>query len=378
MLAGVIGIAAFLLIVNDTGNARPLVEDATYSKLLAIGTAAATVLGAMAMAYLPGMAGRPAAFPVAITLVVLATSFVPKPFGRELFRTRNVYGVLTALETADRRFTILLHGSTMHATQFSQRNEAGVVVPVGAQLPLTYYHAQGPIGYVFRTLNAPGCPLRVGIVGLGAGVLAAYAKAGDSFEFFEIDPGVVSAAEGPHFSFLAAARQRGVNVSVIEGDGRRSLAKRVGAPFDLLIFDAFSSDSVPAHLLTLESFTTAARQLAPGGYLVFHTSNRHFALNEIVAANADRLGWRRTELGGMPVNRPLGAVNSQWVIVRPASAPASDACAVELIGREVPTPVAGPVWTDDFSNPLGVIKARGLWSQLRGTTERTSEPGAPP
>jgi len=376
-LASVIGIAAFLLIVNDTNDARPLAEDRTYSQLLALGTAAATVLGAMAMAYLPGMAGRPAAFPVAVTLIVLSSSFVPSPYGRELFRTRNVYGVLTALETVDRRFTILLHGSTMHGMQFSRRNNAGDLVPVAPLSPLTYYHVQGPIGYVFRTLNAPRCPLRVGIVGLGAGSLAAYAKAGDSFEFFEIDPGVVSAAEGAHFSFMAAARQRGANISVIEGDGRRSLAKREGAPFDLLIFDAFSSDSIPAHLLTLESFTTAQRQLAPGGYLLFHTSNRHFALNEIVAANADRLGWRRTEMSGLPVNRPIGAMNSQWVIVRPAAAPAPGACAVELIDHEVQTAVAGPVWTDDFSNPLGVIKAQGLWSQLRGTTEPASEPGAP-
>ena len=376
-LAVVIGVAAFLLIVNDSSNSRQLVEDASYSRLLAMATAAATVLGAMAMAYLPGMAGRPAAFPAAVTLIVLSSSFVPRPYGLELFRTRNVYGVLTALETADRRFTILLHGSTLHGMQFSQRNNAGELAPIAPRTPLTYYHVQGPIGYVFRALNGPGCPLRVGVVGLGAGALAAYAKAGDDFEFFEIDPGVISAADGPHFSFMAAARQRGANISVVEGDGRRSLAKRVGAPFDLLVLDAFSSDSIPAHLLTLESFKTAERQLKPGGYIVFHTSNRHFAINEVVAANANRLGWRHLEQGGLPASRPVGAMESQWVIVRPTGATAANTCAVDLIGNTVQSAPASSVWTDDFSNPLGVIKAQGLWNQLRGTTEQLEDPNAP-
>ena len=374
LLAGVIGIVAFLLIVNDRSTARLLAENASNARLLAIGTAAATVLGAMAMAYLPGMAGRPAAFPVAVTLIVLASSLVPQPYGRELFRTRNVYGVLTALETADRRFTILLHGSTIHGMQYSRRNNAGELVPMAPQSPLTYFHVQGPIGHVFGALNAPRCALRVGIIGLGAGSLAAYAKPGDHFEFFEIDPDVVTAAQGPHFSFLAAARQRGAEVSVIEGDGRRSLARRDGAPFDLLIFDAFSSDSIPAHLLTLESFETAARQLAPGGHIVFHTSNRYFAVNQVVAANAARLGWPHTERSGLPLDRPVGAIPSQWVIVRPTAA-AANRCAVNLVDETSRSAAVQPVWTDDFSNPLGVLKARGLWNQLRGMIDQASQPG---
>ena len=376
-LAGLIGVAALLLIINDGSNTRQLVEDAGDSKVLAMATAAATVLGAMAMAYLPGMAGRPAAFPVAVTLIVISSSFIPRPYGLELFRTRNVYGVLTALETVDRRFTILLHGSTLHGMQFSQRSNSGQLAPIAPRTPLTYYHVQGPIGYVFRTINATGCPLRAGIVGLGAGALAAYAKPGDDFEFFEIDPGVISAADGPHFSFMAAARQRGARISVVEGDGRRSLATREGPPLDLLILDAFSSDSIPAHLLTLESFKTAARQLAPGGYMVFHTSNRHFAINEVVAANANQLGWRHLELGGLPASRPVGAMESQWVIVRPANASAPTRCVVDLIGNAVQTAAANTAWTDDFSNPLGVIKAQGLWNQLRGNAPEASRPGAP-
>ena len=307
---------------------------------------------------------------------MLLSSFVPKTYGLELFRTRNVYGVLTALETPDRRFTILLHGSTMHGMQFSQRNNAGELVPIAPRNPLTYFHAQGPIGYVFRALNGPGCALRVGIVGLGAGTLAAYAKANDSFEFFEIDPGVVSAAEGPHFSYVAAARQRGAAVSVIEGDGRRSLAKREGAPFDLLILDAFSSDSIPAHLLTLESFKTVERQLARGGYIAFHTSNRHFALNQVVAANADRLGWRHVEMSGLPASRPIGAMTSQWVIVRPSADSVRGRCDVDLMATAVQAAASSPVWTDDFSNPLGVIKAQGLWDQLRGSADAVAEPNA--
>jgi hypothetical protein len=359
VLAGGIGIVVVLLVVNEA----PLL------KWFAFATAAGAFAGAMAIAYLPTMVGRPWLFPITVLLIVTVTSLVPHVYGVELFRTRNVYGVLIAKESTDGSFTELYHGSTVHGMQHSERTQTGEVSPVAPQTALTYYHSGSPVGQIFSTLNASGCALHVGIVGLGAGTLAAYAKPGDEFEFFEIDPGVVSAALGPHFSYIAAARERGAHVTLVEGDGRRSLAQRVGQKLDLLIVDAFSSDSIPAHLLTIEAFETAQRQLAPGGHIAFHTSNRYFAVDRVVAANAEQLGWKHQFRSG-PADE-LGTAGSDWVIVRPPGSAAPGACAVELLTGASQRASARPVWTDDFSNPLGLIKAAGLWSQLSGTRRPT-------
>lgn len=354
IIAGAIGIVSLMLVANLAAEGKRFAVTA--------GSALVTFVGAMAMAYLPSIAGRPMLFGVAMAVTVVANSFVPRVYGLELFRTRNVYGVLTALETADGEFTELQHGSTVHGMQISQRDSTGEVVPISPQLPLTYYHHGAPIGQVFKDLNAKGCPLRVGLIGLGAGTLAAYARSGDHFEFYEIDPGVIRAAESRHFSYLSAARQRGARIDVFEGDGRQTLAKRTGPKLDLLVFDAFSSDSIPTHLLTLEAFRIAYEQLAPGGIIAFHTSNRYFAVDRVITANAERLGWRhalrRAKMGG------LGTSATTWVIVQPDPT-ASGACLVHISADAGVAPTK-PVWTDDFSNPLTLLRAEGLLRQLTG------------
>ena len=381
--------AAFALVNPQQWRARDMIPGAVIGAVamllilsvfrsLAAGTVAMVV--ALAIAYLPAFAGMPSIFALEVTLLVAVVCFMfPQDYARELFRARSVYGVLIARETRDGSFTTLSHGTTVHGTQYSERNDAGKVVPRAPQSPLTYYHPGSPIGEVFKALAATECPLHVGIVGLGAGTLAAYARPGDQFEFYEIDPAVIAAAEGPHFSFVAAARERGARISVVEGDGRQTLARRVGPQLDLLIIDAFSSDSIPAHLLTLEAFQTASRQLAPGGHLAFHTSNRYFEVSRVVSANAAQLGWRHSV---MSRNRgELGTSPSEWVIVRPTDRSAPGACVVNLMADAKEAATAKPVWTDDFSNPLRLLKAQGLWEQLTGnrqTSESELKPGSPP
>ena len=358
ILATVVGAVIMLVIANEAGE----------SVVMRVATVAATLLGGMALAYLPAIAGRPMLFGVAIALAVVAKSFVPNPFGLELLRTRNVYGVLTTLATPDGRLTLLLHGSTLHGVQMSERDSAGQVSPRSPQLPLTYYHVSSPIGEVFRAFYARRCALRIGVVGLGAGSLAAYARPGDDFEFYEIDPGVISTAEGRYFSYLAAARQRGARVTIIEGDGRQTLAKRTGPKLDLLVFDAFSSDSIPAHLLTLEAFRIAYDQLVPGGVIAFHTSNRTFGVERVVMANAERLGWTHNfRRGQITVG---GTLVSTWVIVKPDAA-VTGPCVLNTEQGPRPT-VSTAVWTDNLANPLALLKGAGLWSRLTGA------PNAPP
>lgn len=351
VVALVIGFAAVLLFTNETRESKPL----------AFATSFVTFVGAMAMAYLPAIAGRPMLFGVAIALTVIATSFVPRLVGFELARSRNVYGVLTTMEEPSRRFTNLYHGTTRHGSQISERRD-GRVVPVGAMQPLTYYHVRTPIAEVFRALYAKHCALRVGVIGLGAGTLAAYARPGDHFEFYEIDPNVITAAEGPHFSYVSAARQRGSEVTIVEGDGRRTLAKRTAPKLDLLVFDAFSSDAIPTHLLTLEAFRIAHDQLVPGGIIAFHTTNRYFDVDRVVAANSERLGWRHSRRGGAAI--APGTSSAQWMLVQPEPA-VTGPCVVHVPPDAAVAPTT-PVWTDNFSNPLRLLMARGLWKQLSG------------
>ena len=359
LLASAVGLVAVLLITN---------EDERW-KGLAAGAGFGTFLGAMAMAYLPSIAGRPMLFGAAMALVVLANSFVPRVYGLELFRTRNVYGVLTAVESTDGSLTELYHGTTLHGIQISKRDGNGQVIPIKPQLPLTYYHHYTPVGEVFKALDAKGCPLRVGLVGLGAGTLAAYARPGDHFEFYEIDPGVITAAESSHFSYVSAARERGAQVELFEGDGRQTLARRTGPKLDLLVFDAFSSDAIPTHLLTLEAFKIAYDQLVPGGVMAFHTSNRYFTVDRVIAANSDTLGWRHSRrVGGL---NGLGTRSTTWVIVQPDPS-ITGPCLVHVPADPVPAPV-GPVWTDNFSNPLAIMMGRGLWNQLTGEPEMKVE-----
>jgi hypothetical protein len=350
LVASAIGLVAVLLIANEDQRSKGVVAGASF----------ATFIGAMAMAYLPAIAGRPMLFGVAMALTVAANSFVPRLYGIELLRSRNVYGVLTAT-SLDGQLTQLHHGTTLHGAQLSERSN-GQIVPIAPQQPLTYYHVLTPVAEVFKALHAKPCPLSVGLVGLGAGTLAAYARPGDQFEFYEIDPGVITAAEGPHFSYVSAARERGAQVTVIEGDGRQTLAKRSGPKLDFLIVDAFSSDAIPTHLLTLEAFRIAYDQLVPGGVMAFHTSNRYFAVDRVIRANAEQLGWRHSKRRG-PLNG-FATSAPDWVIVQPD--PSVTGPCIVHVPADPGVPPTTPVWTDNFSNPLALLKGRGLWRQLSG------------
>jgi len=152
---------------------------------------------------------------------------------------------------------------------------------------------------------------------------------------------------------------------MVEADGRRALVNRAGPKLDLVVIDAFSSDSIPAHLLTLEAFEAARSQLAPGGYIVFHTSNRYFDVDRVVSANSNHLGWaHELKVGKMD---DLGTSASRWVIVRPPATAPPSRCLVNLFSDNEPAGETKPVWTDDFSNPLRVLRADGLLKRLTGT-----------
>jgi hypothetical protein len=170
------------------------------------------------------MAGRPSLFALAVTAIIIVVCYVPQGNAREFFRARNV--TVCCLRG---KASIAASPSSITAPLCMERStrsepRRGDVVPRQPQEPLTYYHRASPIGEVFTALAAPGCPLRVGIVGLGAGSLAAYARAGDEFEFYEIDPAVIAAAEGS--SLLVPGRRSTARRARHDRRGRRTVGAR--------------------------------------------------------------------------------------------------------------------------------------------------------
>src|SRR6185295_7453308 len=167
------------------------------------------------------------------------------------------------------------HGTTVHGLQW--------VDPRRAEEPLGYYHRLGPIGQIFATVGEPPRTITVGIAGLGTGGLTAYARPGQRWTYYEIDPTVLRIASNPAwFSYLArsAAPPR-----VTLGDARLNLARDT-SHYDLLILDAYTSDAMPVHLLTREAFRIYREHLTPHGVLVAHISNRYFDLIPTLGALA--------------------------------------------------------------------------------------------
>jgi hypothetical protein len=233
-------------------------------------------------------------------------------------RTRSYFGVYTVTDYRHERQ--LAHGTTLHGVQLKG---------VKSRMPTTYYVPGSGVGQAMQALPALyGPSARVGVVGLGTGTLACYARPGQSWHFFEIDPAVVRIArDSGKFTFLSQCLP---NPGIVIGDARLSLAQTPPASFDLLALDAFSSDSVPMHLLTREAFATYGRALAPNGLLLVHISNRFMALSPVIAAEARAGGWHGAKLFYEPgqdfvasstsngrtmvrTEKPEGESESEWI-----------------------------------------------------------------
>jgi hypothetical protein len=241
-------------------------------------------------------------------------------------------------ERSNAVFRSLVHGTTIHGGQWRD--------PEHQREPTSYYGRSSGVGRAIEGLRRRGEPLRVGVVGLGAGVLAAYCNPGDSFTFFEIDP-LVERIATSRFSFLAGCGGR----EVVQGDARLSLARpRDG--FGLLAVDAFSGDAIPVHLLTIEAFQTFAARLAPGGILAMHVSNRFVDLAPVVAASAARIGWSSFQVEEN-ADEERGVYANTWVLVVADRARMAD---LALGGLSPLVPPAGfRAWTDDFSHLAGLL-----------------------
>ena len=259
--------------------------------------------------------------------------------------TRNFYGVLKTRDWGEGPMEerILTNGTIVHGRQF--------LSPERRDWPTSYYGRSSGVGLAIAQKMRRG-PVRVGVVGLGAGTLASYGRRGDVYRFYEINPQVIELAR-TEFSYIADTKAR---VEIALGDARLSMEREPPEGFDVLALDAFSSDSIPVHLLTSEAFAVYLRQLRPGGILAVHVSNRYLDLVPVVQEAARRHGLE-TRLVENDDDEDAGTYRSDWVLVSDSSLPFERP---PLRGAVRKTESAGErfLWTDDYSNVVRLLKHR--------------------
>jgi len=301
------------------------------------------VLAAAVVLATPQGWSRVLAVPAVVGLVIAVAGTIVGPPGT-IRVDRSFYGVYrVAAPSPD--LHILYSGTTIHGREAFTGPYAGE--------PLSYYHRAGPLGEVITSIQAAHPTLRIGAVGLGAGAIAAYGRAGDSFRFFEIDPTVVSIArDRASFTFLADSA---ATIDVDVEDGRLGLEATPAEGFDLLVLDAFSSDAVPVHLLTVESLATSMRTVAPGGVIAVHISNRFLDLEPIVAAAAHANGLVSIIGSDLPPEELTDLADpSQWVIVARSYADLADL--VEGDRWRTAHADGRRPWTDRYSDLISAIR----------------------
>lgn len=263
-------------------------------------------------------------------------------------RLRSYFGIYTV--GASPEVHVLTHGTTTHGIQL-QKN--------GMQTyPTAYFAPKSGVGIAMRA--APilfGEHARIAVIGLGAGTLACYAQSEENWRFYEIDPAVVKIARDPKkFSFLQRCLP---NTDIVLGDARLTIAREQPSSRDLLAVDAFSSDSIPMHLLTREAIDSYAKMLQPKGLLLFHISNRYVDLKPVLAAAAYERGWKVIirDYQPDPADISYRSAHSIWVAMSPSSQTIQGLVAAGP--AEAWTPLAPRLgfaaWTDDYGSILPLL-----------------------
>lgn len=273
--------------------------------------------------------------------------FVFKPFGNYLFADRSYFGNLQVIKSdSNGGSRIMLHGITMHGFQSDSMMAfppSGLVAP-----PLAYYTAVKEV--VENISNNYNRPIKIGMVGMGAGISAMYTSASDVLDFYEIDPLVIKVAtDAEYFTYIDKSPAK---INIIQGDARLSLSTST-QKYDLLVLDAFSSDAIPTHLLTKEAFEIYSHRMNPDSVILVHISNRYFDLSQAIAATVHELGEiaLRKDYNPTPKGATLGEAQAKWLAVG----------VKEILNNHVDgwseVAVSNNIkpWTDDYSNLLGAL-----------------------
>lgn len=260
---------------------------------------------------------------------------------------RNFYGVLEVQNDTIEDAVILRHGRIIHGIQLNE-------IP---SFPTMYYGYNTGVGKAIEQLRERKTPLKIGLVGLGAGTLAAYGQPEDTFRFYEINENVTRLAL-QHFTFLKNCPS---TVDVIHGDARLMLENETPQAFDLLVLDAFSGDAVPTHLLTAEAAEVYLKHLKPDGLIAIHISNLHFDLRRVTDGLAEAAKLRAITLETAPViDRITGAQSliepgSRWVLMAREKSLLESDLYMRFLTQDMRPPGDKVLWTDDFSNLIEVL-----------------------
>ncbi|MCX7863514.1 MAG: fused MFS/spermidine synthase, partial [Novosphingobium sp.] len=267
-------------------------------------------------------------------------------------RTRSYFAVYTVMESPVRKLRMLVHGTTLHGEQSTD--------PARRKEPLTYY---GETSGAALTLSmAPifyGPSARIGVLGLGAGSLACLARPGQRWTFFEIDPVVLEYSRNGTFTFLQDCTP---DARVVIGDARLKLAEFPEGSFDVLVADAFSSDSIPLHLITREAVGVYLRALADDGILLMHISNRFLELEPVIAAIARSHGLSAIVRNDNPQDRAYLTPSSFVALSRNPERLRALAQAHAKAPWDPIEPAAPRVWTDNHASILPHV----AWQKLLG------------
>ncbi|MEI8267996.1 MAG: fused MFS/spermidine synthase [Betaproteobacteria bacterium] len=262
--------------------------------------------------------------------------------------SRNFYGTLrvqaTAADGQPNAAWRLMHGVIIHGEQY--RDEAR------RRQATTYYGPTSGIGRTITTLRdaAPGQPQRVGLIGLGVGTLATYGRAGDHYRIYELNPAVLDLARR-RFSYLADSA---AEIVTPLGDARLVLEREAPQGLDVLAVDAFSSDSIPVHLITREAMAAYRRHVHDGGAIVFHISNRYLELTGVVRQLADSIGWTALRVVDEPP-KESDDYHSDWIVVTRNPA-LIQGLREQTSAKEAAADPRLKPWTDGYNNLFQVLK----------------------
>jgi hypothetical protein len=292
--------------------------------------------------------------PAVVVAAAASAVYTQEDYGKNvIYQTRNFYGTLRVKEyvppEVNHRRRSLVHGSILHGDQYMD--------PPYNRSATTYYKTKSGIGLSLLLKevegrsgdgNAAPIPRRVGIIGLGAGTLATYGNKGDVYRFYDINQAVVDIAKRD-FTFL---KESAAQIEVARGDARLNLEREAPQQFDVLAIDAFSSDSIPVHLITLEALDIYMKHMKPDGIVAFHVSNRFLDLKPVVQMLADKRGlhaaWVRDAYED-------GSTSSDWILVTKHKPFLLKKEIVDAMYVIPPEP-GWRLWTDDFNNLLQVLK----------------------
>jgi hypothetical protein len=293
---------------------------------------------------------RPIGFGLGLASFLLVGFLVTHFDSNTIHRARGFFGALRIDLETQRGAITLFHGRTSHGRQSLD--------PQRKQEPTAYYHRGGPLGQVFDSLPREPGGRKVAVIGLGTGTMAAYAGPGDHWTFYEINPDITGIARDiRYFSYLRDCRAK---VDIVLGDGRLSMEKTPDGYFDLIVLDAFSSDSVPIHLLTREALDLYLKKLRPDGLIAFHISNQYLKLDRVLA-NLCRShgvpGYRAVQILNEAQERASLGSSSAWGVVAH-----DDRALARIAGRSGWRRLDGDhnkkPWTDSYSSLLAYLNIR--------------------